>query len=302
MAKKSRKPVKKTVSKVNDSVTYANKDVIAKVLTENYKEKSLAVYGLVNVPKIKRMLSPSYPAVTATEFYGDNAFLLEDNWLLLLEYESKPLWEDFLKYNKYAIFAIERLLKEGIRVVKVVIAVLYTGDVQQTACELDLGGLHIQLEQIYLSQFDTDSLFAELKAKVDAKECLSDEDVMRFIILPLTQPDKKRKQSLIEDTVALAKQVEDDVQQAFILAGILTATNKFIAPNYAKKVKEWLKMTQVARLLIDEAREEWAVDMAKWMLLRKISIEDVTDATKLSESKVRELQAELTSQLVPALV
>ena len=277
----------------NNAITHTNKDVIAKVLTENYRDKSLAVYGLTDMPKIKRMLSPSYPAVTATEFYGDNVFLLEGNWLLLLEYESQPLWEDFLKYNKYVLFAVERLLKEGIRVVKVVIAVLYTGDVQQTVNELDLGGLHIQLEQVYLSKFDTDSLFSELEAKVKAKERLSDEDIMRFIILPLTQPDKKRKQSLIENTVALAKQVEDNTQQAFILAGILTATNKFIDPSYAKSVKEWLKMTQVARLLIDEALEERHIEIAKTMLIRKSLLDDIMAVTGFSESKVREIQVEL---------
>jgi len=130
------------------------------------------------------MLSPSYPAVTATEFYGDNVFLLEDDWLLVMEYESRPLWEDFFRYNKYVSFAAERLLKEGIRVVNVVIAVLYTGDVKKTAHELNLGGLHIKLEQIYLSKFDTDLLFAELKTKVEAKQRLSDTFFYKTVTYP----------------------------------------------------------------------------------------------------------------------
>ena len=277
---------------VND-IAHTNKDIIAKVLTENYRDKSFSAYGLKNVPRIKRMLSSSYPVVTATEFYGDNVFLLEGDWVLVLEYESQPLWKDFIKYTKYASFAIERLLKEGIQVVKVVIAVLYTGDVQKTANELDLGGLRIQLEQIYLSKFDTDLLYSELKAKVMAKERLSDEDIMRFIILPLTQPDKKRKQELIENTVSLAKQIEDDAQQAFILAGILTATNKFIDPEYSKKVKEWLKMTKVARLLIDEGREEEKIEIAKSMYSEGIGIEIIERVTKLPMDKIKELLSEV---------
>jgi len=95
---------------VND-IAHTNKDIIAKVLTENYRDKSFSAYGLKNVPRIKRMLSSSYPVVTATEFYGDNVFLLEGDWVLVLEYESQPLWKDFIKYTKYASFAIERLLK-----------------------------------------------------------------------------------------------------------------------------------------------------------------------------------------------
>jgi len=121
---------------------------------------------------------------------------------------------------------------------------------------------------------------------------------MRFIVLPLTQPDKKRKQGLIENTVALAKQVADDTQQAFILAGILTATNKFIDPDYAKKVREWLKMTKVARLLIDEAvgeaREEWAVEtankLAKEMLAGGEEISKIMKYSKLSREEIERLQ------------
>ena len=73
----------------NDAITHSNKDVIAKVLTENYRDKSFAVYGLTDIPKIKRMLSPSYPAVTATEFYGDNVFLLEGKLRIQLHWQNK---------------------------------------------------------------------------------------------------------------------------------------------------------------------------------------------------------------------
>ena len=83
--------------------------------------------------------------------------------------------------------------------------------------------MRIQLEQVYLSRFNTDELYAGLKEKIDAKEPLTDDDVMRLIILPLTQPDKERKQRLIEDTVNLAKQAEDDNQllDCRVLAGTI---------------------------------------------------------------------------------
>jgi len=82
-----------------DGITHSNKDVMFKVLSQNYENKSLAVYGL-NVPRIKRLLPANYPAVTATEIHAENPFLLEDDSLLILEYESDPTQEDFLKYNK----------------------------------------------------------------------------------------------------------------------------------------------------------------------------------------------------------
>jgi len=49
--------------------------------------------------------------------------------------------------------------------------------------------LHVQ--QVFLSRFDGKAMYAELERKVRAKEPLSDEDVMRFIILPLTAGEGK---------------------------------------------------------------------------------------------------------------
>jgi len=228
-------------------------------LSENYQDKSFAAYGLDDIPKIKRMLPSEYPVV-ATRNYGDNMFLLEGNILLCLEYESTTSWLDFLKYNKYVTHTIERLHEEEIRIIKAIIVVIYTGDMQSAPAELDVGCVCVQARQVFLSKFDTDEIYSGLKAKIFADERLTDEDVMRFIILPLTQPDKKRKQGLIENTVELAKQVKDDAQQAFILAGLLTATNKFIDQEYSKMIRGWLAMTKVARIFEEEKIQ--AVNMA----------------------------------------
>ena len=62
--------------------------------------------------------------------------------------------------------------------------------------------------------------------------------MLRLTILPLTQPDKPRKQELIEDAVSLAKNMKDGRQQMFAMAGIVTATVKFVDKEYLKNLKE----------------------------------------------------------------
>ena len=284
-------------------ISHTNKDILFKVLSENYQNKSLEVYGLDIPKKIKQMLPTEHPVV-ATKLYGDNMFLLEDNWLLCLEYESTVSWLDFLKYNKYVTHTIERLHEKGIKVSNVVIAVLYTADITKADTELNLGHLHIKVTQVFLSNFDTTALYNDLKAKIESKEPLTDEDIMRFIILPLTQPDKKRKQEIIENTVNLVKKVNIEAQQAFILAGIITATNKFIDPEYSKKLKEWILMTQVARLLMEdgrvegrvEGRKEREIEIAKKLLMQGIDIEHVSDSTGIDKATLKKMQMELSPE------
>jgi len=285
------------VNETTQGIAHTNKDIIFKVLSQNYQDKSLSVYGIDDIPKIKRMLPNEYPVV-ATKFYGDSMFLLENDWLLCLEYESSSSWQNFLKYNRYVTNAIERLNEEGTIVSKVVIVVLYTGDMKTAPAVFDTGALCIQVKQVFLSKFNTDELYASLKAKLDAEEPLSDEDIMRFVILPLTQPDKQRKQSLIEDVVDLAKRVKNDEHQAFILAGILTAANKFIDKEYSKNVREWLKMTHVARLFeeekleaINEERKKDRIRLAQRMIADGMEMAKILKYTELTRAEIEQIPA-----------
>ena len=283
-------------------IAHTNKDILFRVLSENYQDKSFAAYGLDDIPKIKRMLPSEHPVV-ATKFFGDNMFLLEGDVLLCLEYESTSSWLDFLKYSKYVIHTIERLHEEGIQIAKVVIVVIYTGDMQSAPAKYDVGGLCLQARQVFLSKFDTDEIYSGLKAKIEADERLTDEDVLRFIILPLTQPDKKRKQGLIENTVELAKQVKDDTQQAFILAGLLTATNKFIDQEYSKMIRSWLAMTKVARIFEEEkieavnaALKSERIAMATNLLKLRMPFETIAEVSTLDLEEVKQLNTELSKE------
>jgi thioredoxin-like negative regulator of GroEL len=63
---------------------------------------------------------------------------------------------------------------------------------------------------------------------------------------------------LIEKTIDLAKRVGDEREQMFIIAGVLVATDKFIDDEYSESIKEWLRMTKVARLYEEEKLEALA--------------------------------------------
>ena len=121
---------------------------------------------------------------------------------------------------------------------------------------------------------------------------------MKLIILPLTQPNKDEKQKLIENAIDLAKQVQDEQQQVFIIAGILTATDKFIERKYSEMIKEWIRLTKVARLFEEEKIEaintaviERNREFAKSLLLDGEDILKVMKHTKLTRREVDEILA-----------
>ncbi|MCI9169151.1 MAG: hypothetical protein HFH01_13475 [Dorea sp.] len=46
----------------DQKITYHNKDVLSKILAENFKDKSLKVYGL-DIPRMKQILPTNLPEI-----------------------------------------------------------------------------------------------------------------------------------------------------------------------------------------------------------------------------------------------
>ena len=55
--------------------------------------------------------------------------------------------------------------------------------------------------KVVLFKFNTGESYPRLKAKIEAGGALFDDDVMRLIILPLTQTGKERKHQLVKDAM-----------------------------------------------------------------------------------------------------
>lgn len=235
-------------------IAYQNKDILSKILAENFKDKSLKVYGL-DIPEIKQILPTNLPAVQLNEMRLDNLFLLADGSIAVIDYESSVKWENYLKYINYIVRILERYKKEE-KPKQIRMIVIYTADVEQTVQEISFGCLTLKLEQAFLSRIESGDVWRRLKTKVENGEMLSDEELMEFIILPLTYKGKEPKKQAVKDTVDLAKRIEDKEKQTFVLAGILVFADKVIDQDTAEYIREVLRMTQVAELLLEEGREE----------------------------------------------
>lgn len=70
-----------------ENIAYQNKDIMSKVLTEEFKGKSFEVYG-VHLPKIVDSRPTEMAAVEANELRLDRLFKLEDGRYLIVDYES----------------------------------------------------------------------------------------------------------------------------------------------------------------------------------------------------------------------
>ncbi len=241
---------------MNEEIAYQNKDITSKFLAENFKGKTFRVYGL-DLPEIRDVRPTNIPAVKANELRIDNLFELEDGTVAIVDYESDYDEADKVKYLNYLTGIANRYLAEQEKCPVLRMIVIYTGDIRRSfvSSEYDIGAIHMRTEVAFLSELDAAGILVRLQEKVKRNELLNDEELMEFIILPLSYRKKEEKERKIKEVVGLAAQIQDRGQQLFALAGLLAFTDKIIDRETASRIRRAIEMTQVARIFEEEKQQ-----------------------------------------------
>ena len=183
--------------------------------------------------------------------------------------------------------------------VRIKMIVIYTADVEWAENVYDLGGLRLVVEPAYLVKFDTDEVYHRLNEKICRQERLSEEELMELMILPLTVKGNQEKQKLIVDAVNMARKLEDGSQTVRAMAGLLTFTDKIIDKKFKERIKEEMRMTQIAQMFIEEGRQEGRQEgreeaeekIIKTMLLKNKTIEEIHQDTELPIAMIEKVKA-----------
>ncbi len=274
-----------------EEIAYQNKDITSKVLAENFKGKTFRVYGL-DLPEIREARPTDIPAVRANELRMDNLFELEDDTVAILDYESDYDKNDKVKYLNYLTGVANRYQKEKRGCPQLRMVVIYTGDINrsQVSSGYDIGAVKLHTETAFLSELDSEGIMERLKSKVERNEMLTDEELMEFIILPLSYRKKEEKEKRVRETVELAAKIQDRGQQVFTLAGILTFTDKIIDRETANKIRRAIEMTQVAMIFEEEKQQALEAERKK--------AADLLDALEAERKKAADSERQVVEKML----
>lgn len=137
---------------------------------------------------------------------------------------------------------------------------------------------------------------------------------MEFVILPLTYKGKEEKQACIRRCFEMAKTLEDENMQRFLLSGMLVFADKVITMEDSKQIKEWIMMTKVGQLF-EEEKIQYGIEIKKEvtknvtkckeleftekMLRAGLSISEVADMMSvLTEQDVRKIAEKMSAQSI----
>ncbi len=286
---------------MSEGITYHNKDILFKILSQTYKEKSFSAYGL-DLPPIRELLPTNLPRISANEKDVDNLFLLEDGTYAIVDYEAEYKRLNKVKYLNYVARVLEKYYKEdgnfNLRLI-----VIYTGDVKSAEATFETSCVTLRTEQAFLVHIDGEAAFEAIRRKIDSGISLEDDDLMKLVILPLTVSGSEGKQAMLERVVVLAEQIADEGQRIFALSGVIVASDKFIDREYSEQIRRRINMTKIGQLYEKEKIEyanqkvrETAIkertEMAMKMLARGIDIIDIMGVTGFTEAELLRLQEE----------
>ncbi len=273
---------------MGNEVVWQNKDVTSKVMAEQFKEKTLNVYGL-DVPKIVQVLPTNLPEISANELRIDNLFLLEDGTLAIIDYESAYEESDKVKYLQYVARVLERYRSEGKLKVKIRMIVIYTADVreEQVNTVYDTGALKMEIQPAFLSKLDSENIMKRLRQKVESGERLTDEEMMEFIILPLTYRGKEAKKAAVNEMISLAKGIHETAVLRFVLAGIIVFADKIIDIETGEEVAKRIMMTKVDMIFQERTDRAVAAALEKAAVENKAAMEQVMVEVRKEKAKVK---------------
>ncbi len=280
------------------AIAYQNKDIVSKLFGDRMKGKPLSLFGLGSNLKVVDVRPTNIPIVQARELRMDNLFELEDGSVAILDYESAYKKANFTKYGRYIMDVIDRYLREE-KEPDIHMMVLYTADIEESKASMERTACRIQVEASYLAGVPSEEWMEDARKRIEEGN-ITDEMLMHLVILPLTYKGEEKKQKAIKDCVDLAKQIPDKEQETFVLAGILSFTDKVISEKTRQYIKEVLGMTQVGRMLMDEGRQEGrregdmerARKTALNMLKRGDSLKDVAEILELPVDVIKSWEQE----------
>jgi len=169
--------------------------------------------------------------------------------------------------------------------------VVYSAEIKETIISLDAGAIHYNVETFYMSTLDGDKTYADIKAKIDAGESFTKQDLMSIVFLPMMK-NSVDKATRFEQAITLSKEISATVEQVQIQEMLKILAEKFIKdPAMLQKLKEMVDMGLINEMIANDK----AVEIAKNLLKKDLSVEFVSETTGLDESVVLNLQAELNA-------
>ena len=271
---------------MNKLETTITKHVIQKYANALFKDATLDFYGIKTAP-IKELINPELPVIEVSGGAADIVFLLEDDNYLHFAFETGH--NSIGAMVKCASYDL-RLFERDKRFVHAV--VIYTAEVKNKPTGLNIGSLVYNPGIILMNDYDGNSTYIELEAKIKTGQDLTNVDMLNLVLLPLMHHTIPR-QELAANSIKLAQTIQDSTKRNACIAAAFAFASKYLDEADINKIMEVLRMTDIGTLLVMDAIMDEKTEIAKNALREGATIAFIQKITGLEESTVKRIQQEM---------
>ena len=261
-----------------------NNDIIMKATAAMFKDKTLEVFGLKSA-KIVDIMPTVLPVVEAKEKRVDFVFLLEDDTLLHLEFQTTVPKNFLRRVAYYGARLVERHNMD------VNTAVIYSGRIESAPELLSKGSLCYRVTNVFLKSMDGDAEYNRIKPLIEQGQELEEVDLLKLILLPLMKSQEPETEMTIK-AAQLAKSANSKLTD-FVIGSIIAITDKFLPEDYKKRLLEVLSMTQIEEWIREEGMALGKAEAARNALIEGIEPTIVAKITGLPLTTIQKIKADL---------
>jgi predicted XRE-type DNA-binding protein len=272
-------------------------DLIQKGMMNLFQDQAITFFGFT-APKIVESLNVELQDIKIEERRTDLVFLLEDNSLLHLEFQTIYNANDVTRFILYDVLLHEQHKKR-----KVTTVIIYAAGVKPRNVSLSFKTLDYHPYTIFLEEKDGDAILEALEEKVATGTALDVEEIINLDFNYFMKSDiinEERAQRLMN----VANHITQRKSRELAIASIYGIASKFLTPIQMEKLSEVFMMIDPFDQLVNKRMEEKIkqmadpfkakiIEMAKILLDKDISVDIISEVTNLEPDTILELSQQI---------
>jgi hypothetical protein len=265
-----------------------------------FKDEFIPFTG-ITLPKVIDVIQTNVPLIEVKDRGMDLNFLLEDETIAHIEFESDPLTEkDLIRFAHYDLQLYEQ---RGQKIRRIII--FSSGVPNTTLKQLDIGSVKQQHDFIFLEHdFNGDEIFSKIKERIYSGALLSNLEKLQILLLPMMQTHQTTSSMRAYELTKTLQHYQDEDIAHYLIGAMVAVNYTHITDPEKTKILEVLEMAKPFEDLYkkfeligekrgrQEGEQKRSKEIAKKLLNKGMKIETISEITGLSEQEINELVKE----------
>lgn len=218
-------------------------DAVMKNALNLFAQSAVKFFGID-----KKIIVPANTEIKNIEIntnYTDYIFYADDGSYIHFEFQTTNKESDlrrFLFYDASFVYKENR---------KIETIVIYSSDIKDVKSELNMGSIKYSIKTFYMSSLDGDSIFENIKRKIEQGDNLDDVDILKLTFIPLMSSKIDKAQRAV-NCIKAAAQIKSNENKIQCISMLFALLNKFGNDEIKKSIWEVFEMTDIGRMIFED--------------------------------------------------